>query len=103
MMMEDSAIWQAGIGITVLVAQGTLVRWIIVRLREDRDSSGQRDAELHHRINGVKDDYVRRDDLMGHISRLEVAQTTMNDGLNRVHERLDRLLSLVAQPPPKGD
>lgn len=95
--------WLAGFAVTLLGGQGVLLRWVIVRLREDRDASHQRDAELHHRINGVKDDYVRRDDLMGHIGRLETGQTQMANGLNRVHERLDRLLALSVQAPAKKD
>ncbi len=98
----EATVWQAGIAITILAAQGTLLRWVIVRLREDREASHARDAELHHRINGVKDDYVRRDDLMGHISRLETGQATMTSGLDRVHERLDRLLAMGVQAPPRG-
>lgn len=94
----ETTIWTAGIAITILAAQGTLLRWVIVRLREDRESSHNRDAELHHRINAVKDDYVRRDDLMTHIGRLETGQASMTSGLDRVHERLDRLLALNAQP-----
>lgn len=94
----ESEIWTAGIAITVLAAQSTLLRWVIVRLREDRESSSRRDAELHHRINEVKDDYVRRDDLMAHIGRLETGLGDVNAGLNRVHERLDRLLALTAAP-----
>ena len=99
----EAIAWQAGIAITILAAQGTLLRWVIVRIREDRDASHARDSELHHRINGVKDDYVRRDDLMAHISRLESGQADINAGLNRVHERLDRLLALGARQPAKAD
>lgn len=94
----EATMWTAGIVITILVAQSTMLRWVIVRLREDRESSSRRDAELHHRINEVKDDYVRRDDLMAHIGRLETGLSDVNNGLNRVHERLDRLLALSAQP-----
>ncbi len=100
MLETDSQIWTAGIAITVLAAQSTLLRWMIVRLREDREASATRDAELHHRINEVKDDYVRRDDLMAHIGRLEAGQADMTNGLNRVHERLDRLLAMGAQQRP---
>lgn len=99
----ETTVWTAGVAITILAAQGTLLRWVIVRLREDREASHNRDAELHHRINEVKDDYVRRDDLMTHIGRLESGQATMTSGLDRVHERLDRLLALGASRPTKRD
>ncbi len=102
----EATLWTAGIAITILAAQGTLLRWVIVRLREDRESSHQRDAELHHRINEVKDGYVRRDDLMAHIGRLETGQADMNSGINRLHDRMDRLITATAtgraEPATKG-
>ena len=90
--MTSSEIWLAGLAVSVLVGQGGIVRWTMLRMREDRDACSTRDAELHHRINEVKDDYVRRDDLMTHIARLETGQTAINTGLERLHERLDRII-----------
>jgi hypothetical protein len=56
------------------------------------------DATLHERVNRVRDEYVRRDDLTGHITRIETMLIAMRDEQRRTNERIDSLLvKLVEQ------
>lgn len=52
-------------------------------------------ANLHGRINDVRDQYVRRDDMMAHIGRIE-------DGLKAINGRLDILFRPTAQSVREG-
>jgi hypothetical protein len=46
----------------------------------------------------VRDEYVRRDDLTGHITRIETMLIAMRDEQRRTNERIDSLLvKLVEQ------
>lgn len=49
------------------------------------------DADLHHRINEVREKYVRRDDLDQHLS-------VMRGQMERMDAKLDRILE--RQPKP---
>ncbi len=48
-------------------------------------------AELHRRINDTRETYVRRDDLMGHITRIEDGQKAIIAAVNQLHQRIDGL------------
>ena len=55
--------------------------------------------ELHERVNRVRDEYVRRVDLDGHIGRLESNMRELRDELKANHKdmnsRLDALIAAV--------
>jgi hypothetical protein len=57
--------------IGIVAAGVAIIGGIIVRDRYVAKSIRDGDAELHSRINKVKDDYVRRDDLDKHLERIE--------------------------------
>jgi uncharacterized membrane protein len=45
---------------------------------------------LHERINRVRDEYVRRDDLEGHLVRLDNRFDKMEDNIRRGQESVER-------------
>lgn len=55
-------------------------------------------AELHKRINHTRETYVRRDDLMQHIARIEDGQKTIIAAVNQVNTRIDGLADRRATP-----
>lgn len=58
-------------------------------------------AALHGKIDRVKADYARRDDLASHMERLEGGQGRIIDTVDRLNKRLDQMLiSWVNAPPP---
>jgi hypothetical protein len=61
------------------------------------------EEKLHARINDVRDQYVRRDDLDKHMQRwektLEDLRADMKEGNRQTNDRLDKLL--VALKPVK--
>ena len=82
----------------VMGGQFATWRWLVGKLREDRTSSEERDNGLHRRVDKVKDDYVRRDDLMNHIARIEASQlsisTQLQTGLERINGRIDTFMGV---------
>ncbi len=90
--MTGQEIAFAGLLITILGAQGGMLRWLVTKMREDREESLSRDDHLHSRINEVKDSYVRRDDLLTHLKNIEKSQDTMATAIDRIHVRFDRMI-----------
>lgn len=73
-------------------AQWAAVRWLLARIREESDASMRRDAELHRRLDRMRDDTMRREDLMPHLGRLERGQDQLSAGMERLHGRIDGLV-----------
>jgi hypothetical protein len=79
-------------------AAAATIGGFIVRDRQVAKTIADGDAELHQRVNKVRDEYVRRDDLTGHITRIETMLIAMRDEQRRTNERIDSLLvKLVEQ------
>ena len=59
------------------------------------------DDRLHDRINRVRDDDVRRDDLPNHITRLDdnikEMRKEMKEETSKSNDRLDRLLAEISK------
>jgi len=57
---------------------------------------------LHERVNRVRDEYVRRDDLDGHLVRLDKRFDEMNAHILRSHsyveKRLDEITAMLRRP-----
>jgi hypothetical protein len=83
--MEADLKWVIGVGVSLTV---TLVTAIIAAFRNlaNRISTGNRD--LHKRVDDVKDKYVRRDDLDGHITRIERNLQEIRDENRENHRQL---------------
>lgn len=97
--MDDS-----GIGLGPLVGWGltvlSIVGGVILRDRQVMQSISDGDDKLHSRVDKVKDEYVRRDDLASHIARIEKSVDEVKDGMREqrseqqhTNERLDATLT----------
>lgn len=53
-------------------------------------------APLHERVNRVRDEYVRRDDLDGHLRRFEKSMDEVKSQLMRQSEKTEARLSEIA-------
>ena len=74
----------------------------IARGKEDAATMIQTQAgQLHERINRVRDEYVRRDDLEGHMTRTDKQRDDMRGELRRMAEntekRLEELRKLLSR------
>ncbi len=96
--------------LTTVATLAALIGGFVMRDRIVMKAISQGDAELHSRINDVKDKYVRRDDLGAHIASIERAvedikesqRTGLNDlkeEMRRTHTRIDEVLRNVPQTP----
>jgi hypothetical protein len=60
--------------------------------------------DLHERVNGVRENYVRRDDLDGHLTRLSEEMRGMRDEMRatqgQTNQRLDNLLTHLTKNTP---
>ncbi len=83
--MDDQIRWLVGIVVSAGLA---LVAALIGSFRNlaARISTGSR--ELHRRIDRVKDDYVRRDDLDGHIQRLDGNLRDLREEMREYHKQI---------------
>lgn len=83
--MEADLRWVIGVAVSLTV---TLVTAVIAAFRNlaNRISTGNRD--LHKRVDDVKDKYVRRDDLDGHITRIERNLQEIRDENRENHRQL---------------
>ncbi len=96
---------QAGDVYALVGAFGTLVAIIGAFLLSHRYTSDKiqtGDNALHERINRFRDEYVRRDDLDGHLARVEGSVKDLREesreGTREINRRLDQVLTTL-QPP----
>lgn len=79
-----------------------IVGAFIVSHRYTSDKITTGDNALHERINRVRDEYVRRDDLDGHLARVEGSVKDLREenreGTREINRRLDQVLTTL-QPP----
>jgi hypothetical protein len=94
--------WLLGFAIAAI----TLVGGIIARDRSLMSTIQKGDDALHERINRTRDDYVRRVDLDGHLTRLDETmkdmRVDMKDHNSDVTGRIDKLI-LALSNKPSGD
>lgn len=79
-----------------LASVAALVGGAIVRDRQVMKAITDGDKELHARVNDVRDEYVRRDDLDGHLVRLERSMQAIVEGQKETNKRIDELLVSLA-------
>lgn len=117
--MGDDLKWLIGISVTFFLTFGGLLLGAFYRIvgkieSGDRDLSTKIDREsaalsggmkaaddaLHERVNRVRDEYVRRTDLDGHIQRLEKnvddLRKDIKQSRSEMNERLDRIITAMA-------
>jgi uncharacterized protein (DUF927 family) len=84
-MMETDLRWFIGVAVTVVLA---LVTTIIAAFRNlaVRISTSERD--MLKRIDDVKEKYVRRDDLDGHITRLDQGMREIREEMRENHTQV---------------
>ncbi|PCH93374.1 MAG: hypothetical protein COB84_09640 [Rhodobacteraceae bacterium] len=82
------------IGLITAVVSAILGGFYKVGVRQSRFEAkmSDRHADLHDRIEEVKDGYVRRDDFHDHMSRQEKSADALKASVNKLDEKLDRLL-----------
>lgn len=84
----------AGIIIMIVIGLAVCTRWMIIRM--DREH-----ANLHKRINDVRENYVRRDDMkaqMDHIERMQdKIMNEQSEHARNVSNRFDAILTSITQ------
>ena len=83
--MEADLRWFIGIAVSVAL---TLVGAIITAFRNLAGRISAGDRELHQRIDEVKEKYVRRDDLDGHIGRLDQNVREIREEMRENHRQV---------------
>jgi len=83
-MDQSVVLWLVGQTIAVTIAGlGTLM--MLHRNLTAKIETG--DADLHHRVNDVREKYVRRDDLDAHLNPMRTQMERMDAKLDRILER----------------
>jgi len=94
-MMGEETKWVLGF----LIAAGGVIMSLIGLDRRTMNKISDGDKTLHDKIEKVKEDYVRRDDLSGHMRHLEQTVNTMADEQRRTNVRIDKILEAVIPKP----
>ncbi len=99
--MGDDARWLIGLFVGLAGLVGSYIardRWLVKQIRDGDEDVKKAvkagDDDLHSRINRTRDEYVRRDDLMTHIERIE---STMREMRMEMHNGNQELLRHLAQ------
>lgn len=98
--------WLIGTAVTVILAiAGIAIAAFRATASKIDDVAGEiktGDAALHERINRVRDEYVKRVDLDGHMERMEETvkelRAETREGTREINRRLDQVLTTL-QPP----
>lgn len=87
----------------VLIGVGTLLTpLVIAAFARDRallSMVNAQTADVNARINRVRDEFVRRDDLAEHLSRFDKQLDDMRDDWRRLSDRIE---ALIAERPHVG-
>lgn len=71
---------------------------MIAQIKDDVDSKVKTGTDqLHDRIGRVRDEYVRRDDLEGHLSRMEKQFDDIRAEMRRASDMTDKKLEDIAR------
>ncbi|QDP56573.1 MAG: hypothetical protein GOVbin2380_8 [Prokaryotic dsDNA virus sp.] len=89
--MNSGIEWLIGAAIALF----SVIGGMIVRDRQVMKSINEGDEKLHERINKVQSEYVRRDDLNGHISSIEKSVHEMREEQRETNRRIDALLTAM--------
>lgn len=84
--MDDDLKWIIGVALTVAVFVGTTLRAMFVNL-------SAKVAKTHERIDDVKEKYVRRDDLDGHLTRIDRTVHEIREEMRENHRQVLAALS----------
>jgi len=74
-----------------------LIGGIIARDRQLMNTINSGDEKLHDRITKVQSEYVRRDDLNGHIQSIENSVNQMREEQRETNRRIDALLTTLTK------
>ena len=83
--MDADIKWIIGIGLSVVVA---FVSAVIGAFKSLTNKITKNTYELHSRVDEVKDKYVRRDDLDGHIQRIDRSLHDLRKEVAENHRQL---------------
>lgn len=90
--MLDEVQWLIGVAVTVSIAwTGALIGafWkIVAMIKRVETKSSASVAVLHSRVDDVKERYVRRDDLDGHLSRMDKKMDDIRSEMRINHQQV---------------
>ena len=78
------------------IAAVSMIGGIIIRDRQVIRMINEGDEKLHQRVNKVEHDYVRRDDLNGHIQTIENTVNQMREEQRETNRRIDSVLTVLS-------
>jgi len=103
-MTDEILRWLIGTAVTVSL---TIIGALLAAFYRLSDAIKKGDDALHERVNDVRDQYVRRSDLDGHMARIDGSMRDMRADMKEQHrdtqQRLDSVLTALkcAIPPHK--
>lgn len=80
-----------GVKWVIGVVTGAVVL-VIGGFRHLGNKMSKQHADLHGRIDDVKEKYVRRDDFESHMERQEKTAEKIEQNVEKINEKLDRLI-----------
>lgn len=85
--------WTIGIFVTTFFSIFTLMGGLIVRDRQITKTIHDGDSETHERIDKIREDYVRNDELSKHMQNVSDNVQNLILELRVTNERIDKVLT----------
>ena len=98
-MTYEQLQWMVGIGLSILGMLIVAFRTLASRIDAATSAANSGDDQLHERVNRVRDEYVKRVDLDGHMGRMETnvkeLREESREGTREINRRLDQVLTTL--------
>lgn len=95
-----------GLLVPIVLAAGVRDRSLLQMIAGVKDDAANMITKatdpLHERVNRVRDEFVRRDDLAAHLDRVEKQFDDIKGELRRTSENTDRKLDDIRRALPPG-
>ena len=95
--MDELLRWFFGLVAAVLMA---IVGWLVKEMRQLAERMGDGHDKLHERINRVREEYVRRDDLDGHLQRIDGNVNELRREIADSHRDVTKRLDAIVERLP---
>ena len=86
----DAQAWVALAALTFMIVLSLIgmAVYLIGKIETVRETMHEKNDELHERLNAVRDQYVRRDDLKEHLEPLKTSLQKLHDEIQNLAGRL---------------
>jgi chemotaxis regulatin CheY-phosphate phosphatase CheZ len=91
-----TAEWAIGTALSLIALMGVFMAYAVNATNAVNSKVAATAKELHERIDGIHTQFVRRDDLNGHLERMETVVSAMQSEQRETNKRIDAVLMAIS-------